>query len=374
LSRHLHIVCLDTPCPADYGGAIDMFYKIKALHKAGVEISLHYFSYGKKGNPNELNGFCKTINTYERKVGLKGFSLKQPYIVSSRVSDELVKNLQKDNDPVLLEGIHCTAVLDQLDLNNRKVMVRLHNDEADYYKALAHNSSSLLKKLYYRFESRLLHKYEHNLPKGPVYAAIAQSETFHFKNGHGIENVIHIPAFTPYHQVTGEEGIGNFCLYHGNLSVPENEKAATWLLTKVFSKIKVPFVIAGKNPSRRLDKLAHLCQHTCLVANPSETEINDLVRKAHINILPSFSSTGIKLKLLHALFEGRHCVVNDAMIDNTDLESTCHRGSNAAALASIIVQLRNQPFTGEEITIRQNVLNEKYDNDRNARIIIQHLW
>ncbi|HRX94839.1 MAG TPA: mannosyltransferase, partial [Chitinophagaceae bacterium] len=117
-----------------------------------------------------------------------------------------------------------------------------------------------------------------------------------------------------------------------------------------------------------------LCQHTFLVANPSETEINDLVRKAHINILPSFSSTGIKLKLLHALFEGRHCVVNDAMIDNTDLESTCHSGSNAAALASIIVQLRNQPFTGEEITIRQNVLNEKYDNDRNARIIIQHLW
>lgn len=372
--RHLHIVCLDTPCPADYGGAIDMFYKIKALHKAGVEISLHYFSYGKKGNPNELNGFCKTINTYERKEGLKGFSLRQPYIVSSRMNNELIQNLQKDNDPILLEGIHCTGILSQLDLKNRKVMVRLHNDEAEYYKALANNSSNLFKKLYYHYESKLLDKYEHNLPVEPVYAAIAQSETIHFKTDHGLQSVVHIPAFTPYHQVSGEEGIGNFCLYHGNLSVPENEKAVTWLLTKVFSKIKVPFVIAGKNPSRKLNKLAHLYQHTCLVANPSDTEINDLVKKAHINILPSFSSTGIKLKLLHALFEGRHCVVNDAMIDNTDLESACHNGSNAAAFASIILQLRNQPFTKEEITLRESLLSEGYDNDRNARAIIKHLW
>ena len=50
--------------------------------------------------------------------------------------------------------------------------------------------------------------------------------------------------------------------------------------------------------------------HTCLVANPSEMEMQDMIAKAQINILPSFNNTGIQIKLLNALFNGRHCLVN----------------------------------------------------------------
>ncbi|TMI80556.1 MAG: glycosyltransferase, partial [Bacteroidetes bacterium] len=142
----------------------------------------------------------------------------------------------------------------------------------------------------------------------------------------------------------------------------------------VFTKIKVPFVIAGKNPSRRLSKWAHLCQHTCLVADPSEKEINDLVQKAHINILPSFNSTGIKLKLLHALYKGRHCVVNDAAVEGSDLEATCHIGNNANALASIISQLYHQPFGEEEIKLRTRVLGEMFNNESHAKQLIAWLY
>lgn len=168
--------------------------------------------------------------------------------------------------------------------------------------------------------------------------------------------------------------MGCFCLYHGNLGVAENEKAATWLLTEVFFRIKLPFVIAGKNPSRRLDKMAHLCQHTCLVANPTETEINDLVRKAHINVLPSFSSTGIKIKLLHALSEGRHCVTNEAMVAGTGCEAACHIGTTANAIASIILQLHQQPFTEEEIRLRKSLPALSGDNAAHARLLSQYLW
>jgi hypothetical protein len=41
-------------------------------------------------------------------------------------------------------------------------------------------------------------------------------------------------------------------------------------LQNVFNKLNLPFVIAGKNPSKRLEQLAHDHQHTCLVANPSD--------------------------------------------------------------------------------------------------------
>ena len=45
MDRHLHIVCLDVPWPADYGGAIDMMNRIMMFKKLGIGIHLHYFSY-----------------------------------------------------------------------------------------------------------------------------------------------------------------------------------------------------------------------------------------------------------------------------------------------------------------------------------------
>lgn len=376
MSRHLHIVCLDTPWPADYGGAIDMMNRISMLHKMGVRIHLHYFSYNERGTPNELNQFCENITVYERKKGHKGFSAKIPYIVASRINEELVANLKKDNHPILLEGLHCTGVLPQLDLQQRKVVVRMHNEESTYYKELARSESSLFKKFYFLHESRLLKKYSEHLPDACIYACISGEDRQVLQDDYHLSHTKFLPAFPAWQEVIGEEGIGNLCLFHGNLSVPENEEAATWLLRHVFTIIRKPFVIAGKKPSRRLEKLAHLYQHTCLVADPSDSELNDLVRKAHINVLPCFNknSTGIKLKLLHALFEGRHCVVNEAMVKGTGLEGACHTGTTANAFASIITQLYHQPFTGEEIKLRQRLLGDRYDNEKNTRQLIQYLY
>lgn len=373
MSRHLHIVCLDFPWPADYGGAIDMLYKIDSLQKAGIKIHLHYFRYNQRGNPNELTRYCESIHVYERKTGRKGLSAKLPYIVASRINEELVNNLNKDEYPVLLEGIHCTGNISSIN-KNKKIIVRLHNDEQEYYQQLAVSTRNLFKKLYFRRESRLLTKYQQSLPQHCMYACITQKDTAVFQDKYKLKNVFFLPAFIPCWEIKSEEGMGNFCLYHGNLSVPENEKAALWLLSNVFSKINVSLVIAGKNPSTRLDKMAQLCQHTCLVANPSETELNDLIKKAHINVLPSFSKAGIKIKLLHALFEGRHCIVNETMINSTGLDTACHIANNDNAFASIIMQLQNQPFTAEEIILRKELLGNIYDNKRNAEQLIQYLW
>ena len=376
MDRHLHIVCLDVPWPADYGGAIDMMNRIMMLKKLGIRIHLHYFSYNERGMPNELNQFCETINVYQRKMGRKGFSLSLPYIISSRISDELIAHLQNDDHPILLEGVHCTGILPQLDTTKRKVVVRMHNEESIYYKELARSEPRLIKKIFFFNESRLLKKYNHHLPDHYVYACVSEKDTLILKEEFHLSHAVFIPIFPDWQRVCGEEGTGNLCLYHGNLSVPENEQSATWLLRKVFTKIRVPFVIAGKKPSRRLQKLAHLCQHTCIVADPSKEEMDDLVKKAHINVLPcnNKNTTGIRLKLLHALFEGRHCLVNDTMVEGTGLESACHIGSNADAFASIISQLYHQPFTTEEITLRKRLLANTYNNEDNAKQFIQYLW
>lgn len=373
MSHHVHIVCLDAPYPPDYGGAIEMFGKIKALYNAGIKIHLHYFDY-KNRDASKLSGYCETIQSYKRKPGWKGFSFNLPHIVSSRMNDELIANLNKDDHPVILEGIHCSGIFKFIHPENRKIMVRLHNDEGCYYGKLAKYESNLFKKLYFLNESRLLKKYQAHLPNNCLYACMSEKDARVFTEKYKLSSVEFLPVFVCWSHVSCEEGVGNFCLYHGNLSVAENEQAACWLLDKVFTKIKVPLIIAGKQPSRRLQKWAHLCQHTCLVADPSDKEINELVQKAHIHILPSFNNTGIKLKLVHALFSGRHCVANPATVEGSQLEAGCHVGDNANALASIIMQLYRQPFGEEEIRLRKKILGQTFDNERNAQKIIAWLF
>jgi Glycosyl transferases group 1 len=355
LNPRLHIVCLDVPYPADYGGAIDMLYKIQALHGQGVKIHLHYFSYNLRGTPNELNQYCETIHVYERKTGYKGFSFSLPYIVSSRINSELIKNLQQDNYPVLLEGLHCTGILKEINKNRRKIIVRLHNDECSYYKQLVKTESNLFKKIYFLNESRLLKKYEKQLPQNVHYAFTSETDTNLFKNQYNLPNVSHLPVFSLFNRVKSKTGLGNFCLYHGDLSDPCNKKAAIWLLSKVFNDINTPLVIAGKEPGKQIIKLAEFYSHTCLIANPSKDEMEDLISKAHINVLPSFSNKRPEQKLTHALLTGRHCIVNDNAVTETGIESACHIGKNAAAFKSIILQLYRRPFEEEEINLRKKI-------------------
>ena len=58
--KTLHVIAFDVPYPANYGGVIDVFYKLKYLHECGVDITLHCFEYG-RGEQTELNKYCKKI-------------------------------------------------------------------------------------------------------------------------------------------------------------------------------------------------------------------------------------------------------------------------------------------------------------------------
>jgi glycosyltransferase involved in cell wall biosynthesis len=373
LQRVLHIIAHDVPYPLDYGGVFDLYCKLPALQQQGIDIIYHCFDYG-RGRQPELNKYCREVYYYCRQEGHKGFSARQPYIVSSRTNEELFKNLLKDNHPILAEGVHCTALMQQPLLAKRKIILRLHNVEFEYYRQLYKHSKRPFKKAYYYHESRLLKKYEEQLAHQLPVIAVAQKDVATYKKAFNAPHINYLPVFIPWQEVKAPEGMGNFCLYHGNLSIAENEKAAIWLTEEVFKDLKIPFVIAGKNPSSRLAKLAHKQSHTCLVANPADDEMRDLVAKAQVNILPSFNETGIKLKLLNALFNGRHCVVNNAAVEQSGLAPACHIAETATALQHTITQLYYLQFGKEEKKIREKILLQQYNNAANASKLIAWIW
>lgn len=372
MDKHLHIVCFDVPYPADYGGVFDLFYKIKSLHKLGTKIHLHCFKYG-RGEQTELRNYCEEVTYYTRNIGLKGFSFQLPYIASSRANKNLLQNLLKDDHPVLLEGIHCTYFLYKDQLKNKKVFVRLHNVEYEYYYQLAKSEPSFFKKIYLKNESRLLKTYERKIAGKAVLLSVSEKDNDTYKKEFGKMNIHYLPVFLPYTSVTNQEGKGNYCLYHGNLAVSENEKAAIWLIENIFIG-DIPFTVAGKNPSRHLLHIAKQNKNVSVVANPSLEKMQELISNAQINVLPSFNSTGIKVKLLNALFNGRHCAVNNSAVDGTGFESLCHIASDVASFKTLVNKLFNKDFTKEEIYKRKQLLEKKFNNDENAKQLIQWIW
>lgn len=357
----------------DYGGVVDLLQKIKALHAAGVKIHLHCFEYG-RGEQPALNEYCAEVRYYSRHEGHKGFSHKLPYIVCSRSNSGLLDRLLQDSHPILLEGIHCTYLLNDKRFDKRRVVLRLHNVEYQYYRQLYRAERSVWKKIYYLHESNLLRHYEQRIATKVPILAVSDKDREMYQTEFGARHIQTLPVFLPFEEVSTREGTGCFCLYQGNLSVPENEQAVAWLLKHVFPGLDLPLIVSGKNPSAWLTRQIYQQPMNCLIADPSESEMQDLIAKAQINILPSFNCTGIKLKLLNALYNGRHCIVNSEMVRGTGLEPACHLADTAPEMRAKLMELYTRAIQPEDICARKKLLADLYNQEENLDRLLQSIW
>jgi glycosyltransferase involved in cell wall biosynthesis len=146
------------------------------------------------------------------------------------------------------------------------------------------------------------------------------------------------------------------------------------LAEEVFSKVPFPCIIAGKSPSERLRSKALKYKNITIIPDPEEEQMLELIREAHINLLPARSSNGFKLKLLYALFAGRHCLVNSIMVRGTMLDSSCHIADDSPSLIEKINTLMRQPFTDEMISDRSSILIKNFNNSVNAEKLIRLLF
>ncbi|MEN9685119.1 MAG: hypothetical protein RLZZ28_905 [Bacteroidota bacterium] len=371
--KHLHVISFTIPYPTNEGALVDLFNRLIAWKQLGIQVHLHCYRYDREEQPI-LKNYCTEVYYYERNNGHKGLSNTLPFIVGSRRNDVLMTRLLEDEYPIWMEGIHCTYLLTDARFSQRKCFVRKQQLNFQYYEDLYKKSSAPFKKLFYWMENRLLKRYEKKIRDSAIFLLATQKDLQCYLQDIGPSKADFLPLFIPYKLVSSLEGMGSFCLYHGDLGNPSNEEAACWLLEKVFNRVKVPFILAGKNPSRKLVELAEKKNNTCLVANPSDTELQDMIAKAHILLVPSFTRSGLKLSLINSLYNGRHCIANDYAVAGTGLEAACHIGTNANAFCEIVAQLYHQPFTTEEIDLRKRLLKGMFENEENARKTVDWIW
>jgi hypothetical protein len=346
---------------------IDVYFKIRALNEEGVKVHLHCFDYGRGPSP-DLDAICASVNYYKRRTSRMLLFGKVPYIVATRSSEELMENLLKDEHPILFEGLHCCFHLSDPRLKSRKKIVRMHNIEHDYYTGLAKVERSFFKRWYFNNESKKLKRFEDTLQMADHILAISPADTAALSKRY--KHVTNVIAFHPDEKVSVEEGKGTYALYHGNLGIGENNEAALFLIKKVFNNLDIPFVIAGNNPSQEL--ISEAAKHDNITVKHGITTENiiGLVRYAQINILPTFQATGIKLKLLAALYNGRHCIVNPPMVANTGLDTLCVVAGSAEFMKEEVKNCYLRHFDKAQIRKREEVLNRDFSNKANVKKIV----
>ena len=366
--RHLHIISFDVPAPPDYGGVIDVYFKVKALAEVGAKVHLHCFEYG-RGRSADLERMCASVHYYPRHLGKHQLLNSLPYVVVSRRSEELMSRLLKDDHPILFEGLHSCYSLGDPRLHGRERLVRAHNVEHDYYMALAKAEGNAFRRTYFINESRKLQRFEPVLSEADHVLSISPKDQAYFAAR--FKNVGHIPAFHACEKVDVLDGLGEFAFYHGALGVAENDQAALFLVREVFKRSPVKLVIAGSNASKELKREVGKALNVELRENIGTTEIHQLVRNAQVNVLPTFQATGIKLKLLLCLYTGRHVVCNTPMVEGTGLAALCHVHDSAEAMHTSILACMGAPANGQAIEKRVEVLEERFSNKRNAERILR---
>lgn len=373
-AKKLHVIAFDIPFPANYGGVIDVFYKLKALHQLGVQVELHLFQYAERKPQAILEKIAKKVHYYRRETSfLQQFSTK-PYIAVSRKNKQLLHNLLQDDAPILAEGLHCSMLFENVSLYERIKVVRMHNIEWQYYFNLSKTTTTWWKKLFFRLESLRLKTFEKSiLTKANVVLSISKDDDDYFQKKH--ENVAFVSAFHPFEQVEiNTQMIGKYALFHGSLDVSDNEQAALYLIKKVFSKTDFPLIIAGKNASKTLIQATQRFSHIEVKSNLTKSQMEALQKEAQIHVLHTFQSAGMKLKLLASLYIGRHCIISPLMAESIKNEAaSIYVSKSATQTITLIEQLRTKQFTSQNEKERIELL-KSYSNLHNAQKIVDKIF
>ncbi len=361
MSQILHIVSLENPYPPDYGGVMGIFNRIKALHQSGLEIHLHVF-YDRREPRIELENYCHKVYYYRRDMRKILLFSKFPFIVASRNSKKCLDNLMRIDAPILFEGIHSCFYLNHPALKSRIRLVRMHNVEQDYYHHLALAEKNIFKKWYLERESKKLALYEEELAGCTRILSVVESDRHYFEKKFAHSELM--PVFIDYTRFHYTEVQNPTVIYHGNLSVSENILATQWLIENVFSKLKFNCVIAGKSPVDSLIKSVAKYENIKLLADPSKEVLDSLIQTSAVNVLPTFQATGIKLKLIDSLMQGKHCLVNEMMLTGTSLHPFCHLASKPEEFIDEIGKLIVVPFTESDFEKRKTHLKNYFNNEK----------
>jgi len=379
------------PYPLMDGESIAVYYLSKALHEQGCTIDLlsmntikHYTELSKI--PDSFNHYrhIKTVDVDNRvkpwSAFLNLFSIESYHVSrfnSVAFRKELEELLDKeDYDVVLLETLYLTPYVKTIrKSSNSKVIQRSHNLEYEIWERMLKNMKWNLAKIYLIYLVRKLKRYElANLNVYDFLVTVTQRDLSNFvKLGFSKHGMVIPIGIDVNDYITSEKTFDRplKISFIGSLDWMPNMEGINWFLTNVWDTRKdnlkdLELHIAGRNTPDSFKK--DLREN--MVIHGEVPDASAFISSCHIMIVPLFSGSGMRVKILEAMALERIVITTSLGLEGIQAKHGKHVLIANTALDFIEQMEYCLHFPEELQTISQNarkLIRNKYDNTVNAK-------
>lgn len=323
------IVCSDFPYPADHGARVDIWGRIQVLVDLGWKIHLAVCGRDRPSQEDleAVNTYVEQVMLCDRSSKLANFLHATPMQARSR--DELRHmDIDGDYDYVLLEGDYVYPILDNPKIRYDRVILRVHNDEAVYFKALARSTKNVIHKLYYRMESGKFARLQKKmLEKVDKYLFISNKEFETFQRRNPKARSMFLPPPVALGHFSPGTFQGKNVVFIGSLFMPNNREAIEWYLAHVHPlMLREPdykFIVAGNSRKKSLSWLEPY-DLTNVIVHDTPKSLDDIYRQGYLFVNPMQNGAGVKLKTIEAIQNGLPVISTTIGYEGTGLVDNEH--------------------------------------------------
>lgn len=386
-------LCRKFPYPLKDGESIAVTSLAKAYKELGVELTLLSF--------NTIKHFCeidklpasfnhyKAIHTVyldnypEPKGAFLNLFSKESYHVSRfttpEFKSELTKVLKNNSyDIIQLESVYFAPYLPIIrKLSNAKVVMRAHNVEFEIWDRVAQNTTFLPKKWYLNYLVNKLRRYEiAQLANYDLLLAMTNKDLTYFQNlGYKNDSLVtpiglQLVDYEPLEVISQKIALS----FIGSLDWVPNQEGLSWFLEEVWLDLRKRFPtleihIAGRNtPDWIFQKAGN-----GVVVHGEVPDASDFLLKYPISIVPLFSGSGMRVKILESMALGRMVITTQLGLEGipaTNEKEVLLANTKAEFIEKIEWSINNEAMMLSIRTSARKFIENNYDNKVIANTVL----
>lgn len=376
------------PVPPKDGGSIASLRLSEGLESLGSKVQVLAMNTSKHFvNQDIINSFEKPgleITSVWMNTKIRPFKAlsnllfsRMPYnavrFISSEFREKLIEILKSSKpDLIILENLYPAAYLKDIrDNTSSPVIYRAHNIEYEIWQRTASNSKGL-RKMYLNILARRIKRFETGIINNyDLLVPITQRDADSLNKLGNSKPVFVLPSgYQRTKSEISEIKLVNPGVAHlGALDWLPNQEGILWFIDKVWPILQkgmpdIVFNIAGRNAPKWLE---------CKLAKPGINYLGEIcdagefLNSNPIHIVPLFSGSGMRIKIVEAMAHGRAVVTTSLGTEGIDTkhgENILIADSEKVFAECIMKLIENEEYCREIGKNASTFVDEKLNNKK----------
>jgi glycosyltransferase involved in cell wall biosynthesis len=228
-------------------------------------------------------------------------------------ADKLKRVLSNEPiDLIICESLYTSMYLDTIrEHSNAIVVYRAHNVEHKIWELHAENEKNPIKKRYLKMLFRRIKKYEEQtIRRFDSVVAINENEASYFRSLDDTLQIVTVPVGMDLIKEEAPNKLPVTSFFHlGSMDWTPNQNGIKWFIDGAWKRIHNNFPEASLHLAGRKmpEWLANLSQPQVTI-HGEVTDATAFIRKQQVMVVPLFSGSGIRVKILEAMALGKTVV------------------------------------------------------------------